>query len=287
MIKVLLLGGSGYIGRFTARYLQSKGFAVKVYDRIGPGDGFEFISGDIRDIHKVLAAANDCQAIVILAAVVGDPACAKDPALANEVNHYAVARICEKLGDKHIIFMSTCAVYGAQDILLHENSSVSPLSVYAETKLNAEAHINAIGGTIFRLGSVYGISTENYIRMDSIVNLLVRNAVSDGSFKLFGRDQWKCIISVADVAGFIHEAILMDIRGLFNIAVQNVKLKDISDEILKQLECRVDYMDALPNDRNYRVSFEKRRFGFDYECEYPLDMEIKKLIEFFKSRQNV
>jgi nucleoside-diphosphate-sugar epimerase len=281
-MKVLLIGGSGYIGRYVAPYLTGKGIKVKIYDKVSPGEGYEFIEGDVRDTDNVIKVVKDCEVIVILSGIVGDRLCKENPKLADEVNHIAVANICNKVFNKHIIFMSTCAVYGASNIWLDENSITHPLSVYASTKLNAEAHVRAVGGTVFRLGSVYGVGDPGRIRMDSIVNFLVKKAVEEGSFTIFGAKQSKCIISVKDVAGFIHEAIEKKIQGLFNIATENYRLQDIASEILKYIPARVEFLEALPNDRNYKVYFKKRRDFFQYGRVTTLGSEILELINLFK-----
>ena len=57
--------------------------------------------------------------------------------------------------------MSTCSVYGAQDGLLNETSPTNPLSTYASTKLKSEQHVLEKNGTIFRLGTVYGLGDEH------------------------------------------------------------------------------------------------------------------------------
>jgi nucleoside-diphosphate-sugar epimerase len=284
MKKVLLVGGSGYVGRYVAYHLAYNGVEVKIFDRTGPGDGYPSVVGDIRNTKAVVAAASGYDVIVILAGIVGDSACNADKKLADEVNHLAVRDICEKIRHhKHIILMSTCAVYGAQNDILHEGSSVNPLSVYSQTKLDAESHVTGVGGTIFRLGSVYGIGADDHIRMDSIVNLFVCNAVKNGVITVYGGDQWKSLVSVKDVAAYIFEAITKNIKGLFNVSLENLTVKEIAVKVQDYTEAEVIIEAPLPHDRNYFTADNKLRFYFTHRNFHYIDHEIPEMVEFFKT----
>ena len=282
-MKVLLIGGAGYIGSYAAFYLQEAGMDVVILDRKSYRGPVNYCYGDITDINAVLAAGHDADCIVILAGVVGDPACAADPLKASHVNNTAVKSICEVFSHRHIIFFSSCSVYGAQDGLLSEDSRVDPISVYAKTKLAAEAHVMAVGGTIFRLASVYGVGFSDTMRMDSIVNFLVKTAIYEGRITILGGQQWKSLISVKDVRGFLQEAIQREIRGLFNISNKNYTVRRIGREIVECIpDTKIIFKPALPNDRNYRVDNCKRESEFYYIPEHSLIKEIYELADFFK-----
>ena len=141
--KVLVVGGAGYIGGLTCDSLIREGFDVVVYDNLLYENRFlkeiPFIHGDIRDTEKLCRVAENYDVIILMAAFVGDPACSVDPLLTEEINYEAIKRFCDTVKPgKHIVFMSTCSVYGAQDGILNEESPTNPLSSYASTKLKAE-----------------------------------------------------------------------------------------------------------------------------------------------------
>ena len=141
--KVLVVGGAGYIGGLTTNYLEQAGFEVRVYDNLLYEERFlkpvVFVQGDIRDTERLLAASADCDSVVFLAALVGDPACNVNPALTEEVNYKAVVDFAKAFPpEKHMVFMSTCSVYGANDEIVYEDGVTNPLSSYASTKLKAE-----------------------------------------------------------------------------------------------------------------------------------------------------
>ena len=81
------------------------------------------------------------KSVVHLAAIVGDPACEQDPQSAREINYAATRMLLEIAkgnGIERLVFASSCSVYGAQDLLMDEKSDPQPVSVYAETKVDAE-----------------------------------------------------------------------------------------------------------------------------------------------------
>ncbi len=282
-MKVLIIGGSGYIGSYAAFYLGELGWDVTVFDKKDYPGPATFIHGDITHTKAVLAAGYDADCIVILAGLVGDPACEADPLKANETNNIAVKNICDAFSKKHIILFSSCSVYGAQDSLLHEDSPTGPISVYARTKLAAEAHITGIGGTIFRLGSVYGVGNLSEVRVDSIVNMFVRDAIYKGAIKIMGGSQWKSLISITDVVGFLADAIGTNIRGLYNISDRNYTVRHIAQKVRSCLpRTEVIMLPPLENDRNYRIDNRKMLSDFNYYVKENIVGEIFKLATYFR-----
>ena len=186
-MKVLIVGGAGYVGGAVTDILSTLEHEFLVYDSLVYEESFRkpvpFCRGDVRDHEKLLPLLQWADAVIWLAAVVGDAACALDPANAVEVNQEAVAWLADNFHGR-IIFLSTCSVYGAADSILNESSSTNPLSVYATTKLAAEACLlppsyeNAL---IFRLGTLFGLSdTYSRVRFDLVLNTLTQRAHRDG-----------------------------------------------------------------------------------------------------------
>src|SRR5580700_1434662 len=202
--QVLVLGGGGYLGSVVVARLLQGGYRVRVLDSFLFGEGAldgvrahagcELVRGDVRDIGAVVKAMRGCDAVVHLAAIVGDPACDDNKQLAMEVNRAAtrmlsdVARGC---GVRRFVFASSCGVYGASDFCLDETSAVNPLSVYAQTKVDSEnillaatcrgvdpvaAGAGGFAPTILRLGTLFGLSPR--MRFDLVVNLFVARAAS-------------------------------------------------------------------------------------------------------------
>src|SRR5215472_5891686 len=94
--RVLITGGAGYVGSTLTAKLLEEGYGVTVYDNLLSGgrgmlpffanQNFEFVKGDIRDKASLAQAVKGADYIVHLAAIVGYPACKRDPRMAEEVN---------------------------------------------------------------------------------------------------------------------------------------------------------------------------------------------------------
>jgi nucleoside-diphosphate-sugar epimerase len=288
--RVLVVGGAGYIGGHTVDHLQSHRHKVTVYDNLTYENRFlkdvGFVYGDIRDTERVVETAKLYDVVVLMAALVGDPACSVDPVLTNEINHIAIKNICQQLPEeKHVIFMSTCSVYGAQTEMLDEESPTNPLSSYASTKLKAEQYVKERNGTIFRLGTVYGLADRySRIRLDLVVNVLTMKAVYDKKINIFGGEQWRPLICVKDIAGYVKEALEEDIRGTYILSEGNYTMKMLG-ELFEGMypDIEVEYTDISFEDaRNYMVNNVKSEQTFKYRPRYDIQEEIYKLNDVFE-----
>jgi nucleoside-diphosphate-sugar epimerase len=291
--RVLLVGGAGYIGGLTCDYLINDGFDVTVYDNLLYENRYlkdiPFIYGDIRDTEKLYNVSKDFDVIILMAALVGDPACSVDYVLTEEINYKAIKDFCDVvLPSKHLIFMSTCSVYGAQDGLLNENSETNPLSSYASTKLKAEQHILNKGGTIFRLGTVFGLGdTYSRLRMDLVVNVLTMKAVKDGEITINGGDQWRPIIAVRDIAGYVVEACKEKYEGIYVLSLENVIIRELGEKISNLIpNTKVNYTEISFQDaRNYKVDNTKALKTFKYKPSVSVEEEVKRMVKLFRENR--
>ncbi len=291
--KVLIVGGAGYIGGYATDYLIEKGYDVCVYDNLVYETRYlkdvKFIYGDIRDTDDVIVAARDYDIVILMAALVGDPACAVDVNLTDEINHVAIKNICNRLDKtKHVIFLSTCSVYGAQLDILDEDSPTNPLSAYASTKLQSEKYVTERNGTIFRLGTVYGLGDRfSRIRLDLVVNVLAMKAVYDKKINIFGGEQWRPLICVKDIAGYIEESINRNIRGTYILSDGNYTMKALG-ELMKDIFPDIDLKltDITFEDaRNYRVMNKKSSSTFKYIPLYNIRTEVLKMKKVFEEHR--
>ena len=290
MNKVLVVGGSGYIGGLTCDYLKRDGFDVTVYDNLLYENRFlkevNFINGDVRDTEKLYEVSKDFDVIVLMSALVGDPACSVDHKLTEEINFKAIKNFCEVVSpNKHLIFMSTCSVYGAQDGLLNEESGTNPLSSYASTKLASEKYILEKNGTIFRLGTVFGLGdTYSRLRMDLVVNVLTMKAIKDGEITINGGEQWRPIIAVRDIAEYVTEACKMKYSGIFVLSKENVIIKELGERIVDVIpDTKINYTEISFQDaRNYKVDNSKSLDVFKYKAKVTVEEEVLRMVKMFK-----
>ena len=290
MKKVLVVGGAGYIGGLTCDTLIREGFEVTVYDNLLYENRYlkdiPFIYGDIRDTEKLYEVSKDFDVVVLMAALVGDPACSVDHKLTEEINYKAIKNFCEVVSpNKHLVFMSTCSVYGAQDGLLNEESSTNPLSSYASTKLQAEKHVLNLGGTVFRLGTVFGLGdTYSRLRMDLVVNVLTMKAIEDGEITINGGEQWRPIIAVRDIAEYVTEACKEEYEGIYVLSKENVVIRELGERVANLIPgTKINYTEISFQDaRKYRVDNAKSLNTFKYKAKVTVEEEVSRMMKMFK-----
>ncbi len=273
-MKVLVVGGAGYIGGAVVDVLLKwNDHDFTVFDNLLYEDSYrkevDFIFGDVRDQDKLLSVLKDYDAVIWLAAIVGDGACANNPGLAIAINQNAVGWLAEHFQGR-VIFTSTCSVYGAHDQLLNEESETNPLSIYAVTKYEAELLLGDKKATIFRLGTLYGIGDLfSRVRMDLVVNTLTYKACVANKVHVFGKEQYRPLLHVRDAARTIVEALDSKQHGIFNLAECNIKIIDLVKMVkscfptLEVEEIEVQHKDA----RNYKVDISKAKKFLNFKAK--------------------
>ncbi|MGC9364400.1 MAG: NAD-dependent epimerase/dehydratase family protein [Fidelibacterota bacterium] len=283
-MKVLVTGGAGYIGSVLSRQLLQKGYEVRVFDVLRFGgesllgiydhSNFEFIKGDIRDESDVIQAVDGADAVVHLAAIVGDPACAKEPDLAREVNLTASKNlfdICHRTKKvKRFIFASTCSNYGKMegDGFINEESPLRPVSLYAELKVEFETYLlksqtrSDFVPTSLRFATVYGLSPR--MRFDLTVNEFTRDVALGKKLLIYGEQFWRPYCHVEDLARACilvleSEPSKVD-HNVFGVGDtgENYQKKMLSEEIKNIVpKMQVEYVHKDEDPRDYRVDFSK------------------------------
>jgi nucleoside-diphosphate-sugar epimerase len=293
-MNVLITGGAGYIGSALAPRLLGAGHRVRVLDILLHGGrsllpvwghpGFEFVRGDIRDAGTVAAALDGVDAVVHLAALVGDPACAKQPDLARAVNLEASLHLLtesRRLGVSRLVFASTCSNYGKMkdpEGFVDEASELAPVSLYAETKVAVERTIladtaaNGFCPTLLRFATVYGVSPR--MRFDLTVNEFTLEMVGRGRLVVFGEQFWRPYVHVLDAARAVETVLSAppkSVRGqVFNVGSteENYRKLDIVELIRPHApEAVVDFVQKKEDPRDYRVSFSKIRHRLRFQPE--------------------
>jgi nucleoside-diphosphate-sugar epimerase len=299
--RVLVVGGAGYLGSSLVLQLLAKRYKVRVMDSLLFGDeslaaaranpDFEMVRGDVRDIQAVVEAMKDCQGVIHLAAIVGDPACEESPELAIEINKVAtkmLIEIAKGYGVSRFVFASTCSVYGASDFLVDEYTRPGPISTYARTKVDSEqllieAQSETFIPVVLRLGTLFGLSARP--RFDLVVNLLTAKAATSGEITIYNGEQWRPFVHVSDAArAFLAclEASPATVSGeIFNVGDSrlNARLSEVSEKIGQIIPAvKVEHIDNADR-RNYRASFDKIRTRLGFECRVMLEDGIREIYE--------
>jgi len=306
--KVLVTGGAGYIGSVLVRLLLNNGFKVRVLDNLTYGGEslteclndpeFDFIKGDIRNITDIEKAILGVDYVVHFAAIVGDPACAKQPILANEVNLEATKKLyvlSNKQGVRKFIFASTCSNYGRMkdpEAFVNELSELNPISIYAETKVAVEKYLlsqdrnNNCKPTCLRFSTVYGLSPR--LRFDLTVNEFTREIAMGRELIVFGEQFWRPYCHVLDLSRAVLSVLNANEEKVgfevFNVGDtnENYQKQMIVNEILKQLpDGKVKYIQRTEDPRDYRVNFEKIKNQLNFKITYKVSdgiSQIKKIL---------
>lgn len=301
MKKILVTGGAGYIGSVLVPELLKEGHQVCVYDSLlfgGNGllphfrnPNFSFIKGDIRDTKNLEKAMNGQDIIIHLAAIVGYPACSRNPELTLEVNLDATKRMVDLVKEnQYVLFGSTGSNYGAVKDICTEQTPLNPLSLYGETKTEAEQYImNNCNATAYRFATAFGSSPR--LRLDLLVNDFACKAIRDKYIVVYESHFMRTFIHVYDIArSFIHA---INNESIMKGEVYNVgsdKMNCSKKQICNLIKDKVDYYLHLADfgedadKRNYIVSYEKiKKTNFDttISLEEGID-ELTKSIDCIK-----
>jgi nucleoside-diphosphate-sugar epimerase len=304
-MHVVVTGGGGYLGSVLCPHLLGFGHSVTVLDSLLYGGapllpvagrhGFRLVQGDIRDGALLDSVLDGADAVVHLAAVVGDPACARDPHTAAEVNREGSLRLIAAAVAhqvKRFIFASTCSNYGRMadtSLFAEERHELRPVSLYAETKVAVEdqllsADMGAICPVVYRFATLYGLSPR--MRFDLTVNQFTMEMLTERKLTAFGEQFWRPYVHVRDAAHAIAiglQAPEQAVRGeIFNIGstAENYRKIDIIELIQERLtpKAKIDLIAQVEDPRDYRVSFAKAQRILGLSPRYNVRDGIEELI---------
>lgn len=303
-MNILVTGGAGYIGSTLVPMLLAEGHRVRVLDRLLHGGEsmlgvwchpqFEFMHGDICDRNTLKTALDGINAVVHLAAVVGDPACARQPEKAREVNLDASLGLIEesrRAGVGRFIFASTCSNYGKMtdaQSYVDEDSELRPVSLYAETKVAVETALLANGNspgwcaTPLRFATIFGVSPR--MRFDLTVNEFTMELLTKKRLVVFGEQFWRPYVHVRDAARGIRlvlEAPTEKVAGrVFNVGAtdQNFQKQQLVELIQPHVpEAVVEFVRKQEDPRDYRVSFSRIQEQLGYSITRTVFQGIEEI----------
>jgi len=297
-MKILVTGGAGYVGSVLVPELLNKSHKIRVLDNLMYNQSsllpyfinknFEFIKGDIRDENAVRRSLKDVDYIVHLVAIVGMPACKKNPPLAEAVNVNGTALLTNlRSRSQGIIYASSVSNYGAAGGICDEETLPNPLSEYAVTKHRAEELVLDAGNVVaFRFATAFGLSPR--LRLDLLPNDFTFNALKNKSLIVYEKNFRRTFIHVRDMARAILFAIenFNDLKdGVYNVGHESMNYT--KKEVAEAIKQKIDYflyfadIDCDPDKRNCYISFKKIS-SKGFKTSITLDEGIEELIKGFQ-----
>lgn len=297
-MRVLVTGGAGYVGCAVVPELLRAGHQVVVVDSLRKGGlgllssaanpRFRFLHGDIRDERAVNEALSGVDVIVHMAAIVGFPACAKDPVLARTTNVDGTLNLIRQRSPQQpIVYPSSLSNYGTvAGQVCTEEMDPQPITLYGVTKLESEKRLLEAGNTvIFRPATAFGVSPQ--MRLDLLFNEFVYRAIKERLLVVYQPHYVRAFIHVGDFARAMLFAVehLDQMRDqIYNLGSESLNLTKA--ELAQRIRAKVEFTLQIsedgedPDKRNYRVDFSKlTKAGF--RVEMGVDEGIEELIRAF------
>jgi nucleoside-diphosphate-sugar epimerase len=301
-VNVLIIGGAGYVGSPLAYQMWRDGHNVTVLDCLLFGgesllplqgaDRFRLVVGDLRSEEVLDAVIPGQDAVVLLAAIVGEPASNRDPEATVSTNLQGAEKVlaaAQRHGVPRFVFTSTCSNYGISDVdgPVSETAPLMPISPYSETKVAAEKIIvdaadEGFFPTVLRLSTAFGVSPR--MRFDLLVADFTLAAVQDGKIVIYGEQFWRPFVHVSDIGAAIDLVLRSDpdaVSGsVFNVGANrnNTQKIDLGRAVQAVLpETELEFVERNEDPRSYRVDFSKIEAELGYEAQWSIEDGIREL----------
>ena len=300
MNKIFITGGGGYVGAVLVPNLLKNGYVVTVLDlmiygeNVLPSDpNLNAVKGDIRDqalLEKLLPSHD---AVIHLACISNDPSFELNPDLGKSINLDAfqpLVEISKSCNVKRFIYASSSSVYGIKDEPnVHEDMVLEPLTDYSQFKADCEKILAEYQSDDFttvtiRPATVCGYSPRQ--RLDVVVNILTNLAYHKREISVFGGDQLRPNIHIADMAEVYMALLDADkekIAGkIFNAGYENQSVSMIAETVKNVVGEDVKLITTPSDDnRSYHISSQKIKDEIGFETTHTIQDAVEDLCAAF------
>jgi nucleoside-diphosphate-sugar epimerase len=280
-VKILVVGGAGYVGSVLVPALLERGYETDVLDLRWFGvqlpDSVSVVDKDI--LGCTVEDLAGYEQVIFLAGLSNDPMAEFDPAMnfvANAAIPSYLAYLAKLAGVRRMIYASSCSVYGyTVNELYDEDAPATSSYPYGISKLQGEQGVLQMGEDGFsvialRKGTICGYSPR--MRFDLVVNTMYKTSVQDGRIVVNNASLWRPILDIRDAVSAYLRAIQADysISGVFNIASDNYTVGQMGDMVKDQMERllgrRIDIeIKHIEDLRNYKVQIGHARTVLGFE----------------------
>lgn len=307
-MKVLIIGGAGYVGAPLTYQMWRDGHDVTVLDLLLFGgesllalqgqERFKLVAGDLRDEATLDRVMPGHDAVVLLGAIVGEPASNRDPEgtyTTNQVGAEKVRDAAIRHGVERFVFTSTCSNYGISGVegAVTETAPLMPISPYSETKVAAEKMLLAsptasFHPTVLRLSTAFGMSPR--MRFDLLVSDFTFAAIKDGKIVIYGEQFWRPFVHVNDIAKAIDTVLAADVDlvsgAVFNVGsnVNNTRKIDLGESVKAVLPAtELEFVERNEDPRSYQVDFTKIEQILGFKAHWSIEDGIRELATALQS----
>jgi nucleoside-diphosphate-sugar epimerase len=305
-MKVLVIGGAGYVGTVLVDKLLQLGHNVTCYDLMIYGSHFSdhsnlnLVKGDIRDLEflEKNVIAQDC--IIHLACISNDPSFELNPTLGKSINYDCfepLVKLAVKHSVKKFVYASSSSVYGVKsDINVTENTSLEPLTDYSKFKVLCENVLlkyrsDKFETVIIRPATVCGYSPRQ--RLDVIVNIFVNHAFNNKKIKIFGGSQLRPNIHIDDMVQVYLDLLSIDTQSIiypvYNVGFENHKVQDIAEIVKKSFNKKNEEIQIIFEDtddlRSYHIDSNKIKEELNFKPKKTIKDAVDDLIDAFENQK--
>jgi nucleoside-diphosphate-sugar epimerase len=280
-MKILLVGGSGYIGSELRKKLKVKHEVTNVDMNLFGGDPTYPNQMDYGNLEDDFMEKFDV--IILTAAHSSVPMCNGDPDGAFLNNVSSCYRFIRNIhpSQKLIYASSSCVYVETGERLAEETDKIEPVDMLSFSKSTIDNYLRAFNPCEWyslRFGSVNGWS-ENF-RTDLMINAMTLNAIKDGYLKVFNGDSYRPILGMKDLVRAVESIVdsKEDNRGIYNIASFNTNINTIANKISEITGCTIKE-EQNTKSYNFRINSEKFKKTFNVDLVETPESIIKSIIE--------
>ncbi len=307
--KILIVGGSGYIGTVMSKKLLSEGQEVVNLDNhlfdnffsiqeLKKNKNYKFIEGNLLNEEDLIKSSLGVTDVIILAGIVGDPLSKKYPEIALEINEKGIKKCLEFFNNRKIdkiVFASTCSNYGLikDTELADENFILNPLSIYAKTKVNIEQYLLNnnnkfdFSPVILRFATAFGLSDR--MRFDLTVNQFTHELLLGNELTVYDPDTWRPYFHTEDFAKVVYKILNLENekinKQVFNVGTNenNYTKRNLVDLIKQYIpKAKIKIQKDGFDKRNYKVDFNKINSLISFKAK-SVSAGIEEIITEYKN----
>ncbi len=305
-MKILITGGSGFIGSHIVEHYQEKAEEIRVLDNLRTGyrhnlDGLRhtFIEGSVTDRELVKKAVEGVDYIFHLAALVSVPESMAKPGECVDINVHGLLNVLEEAaaaGVKKLVFASSAAIYGDNPTVPKLETMIpEPKSPYAITKLDGEYYLGMfereglLETAAIRFFNVFGPRQDPKGAYAAAVPIFIEKAVRNEDITVFGDGgQTRDFIYVKDIVGALSFAVeTPGVTGVFNAGYGGqITINDLANGLITAAASSSKVLHAperAGDVRHSRASADKLRAA-GWTPRHTLEEGLGVTLEFFKGK---